>query len=85
MGEQLESGDIESWKPERFRTWKALDLGNRYFVRQNNEGDMVPLPFPTGVDPDGVLATLAGDQWVYTEENEVGYFRMYLNSEGKAK
>ena len=85
MGEHLERGDIESWRPERFRCWKALELGNRYFVHQNSEGDMIPVPLPSSIDPDGVLTALAGDEWVHTEENEVSYYRLTVNSDGKPR
>lgn len=85
MGEKLEQGDIESWTPARFRCWQALEVANRYFVHQNSEGDMVSVPLSTDIDPNGVLATLAGDEWVHTEDNIVSYFRLIINSEGKSK
>ncbi|KAF7985752.1 hypothetical protein HWV62_345 [Athelia sp. TMB] len=85
MGENVERGDLESWTPVRFRNWQALDIGNRYFVYQHIEGDAVAIPMPASVDPDGVLASIAGEKWVYTEENEVSYFRMRINGDGKAK
>ncbi|KAF7981291.1 hypothetical protein HWV62_34205 [Athelia sp. TMB] len=85
MGDNLERGDIESWKPERYRTWQTLDIGNRYFRRQNNEGDAVPISLPRNVDPDGILAKLAGDEWVHTEDNEVRYFGLVPSVAGKPK
>lgn len=85
MGENLERGDIESWKADRFRTWHAMELGNRYFVLQNSEGDMTPTPFEEGVDPDGKLAQMAGDKWVHTEDNKVQYFRLDAKNDGKPK
>ncbi|KAF7980410.1 hypothetical protein HWV62_38226 [Athelia sp. TMB] len=85
MGENLERGDIESWRPERYRSWQAVDIGNRYFLHQNNEGDAVPVPLPRNVDPDGILAKLAGDKWVHTEDNEVSYFGLLANVAGKSK
>ncbi|KAF7972076.1 hypothetical protein HWV62_19153 [Athelia sp. TMB] len=85
MGENMERGDIESWKTERFRTWQALDISNRFFVMQNGEGDMSSVPFADGVDPDGVLATMAGEKWVHTEDNQVQYFRLNSKSDGTLK
>ncbi|KAF7966523.1 hypothetical protein HWV62_38066 [Athelia sp. TMB] len=85
MGEIIENGDIETWKPQRYRTWQALDVENRYFVRQNSEGDAEGIKIPTNIDPDGILSALTGDQWVYTEENQVCYYRMTLGPDGKEK
>ncbi|KAF7977179.1 hypothetical protein HWV62_4623 [Athelia sp. TMB] len=75
MGESLERGDIESWTPARYRCWQAIEVSNRYFVHQNSEGDMISVPLTADVDPDGVLAKAAGDDWVHAEDNRVGYFR----------
>ena len=85
MGETMEKGDIESWQCDRYRTWQALDMANRFFVMQNSEGDMASVPFVDGVDPEGVLVTIAGDKWVHTEENQVKYFRLNTQSDGTHK
>ena len=85
MGENLERGDIESWKADRFRTWHAMELGNRYFVLQNSKGDMTTTPFEEGVDPEGKLAQMAGDKWVHTEDNKVQYFRLGAKDDGKPR
>ncbi|KAF7978621.1 hypothetical protein HWV62_45103 [Athelia sp. TMB] len=85
MGEHLEHGDIETWKPERYKVWQALDIGNRYFLHQNTEGDAVGVSLPSNVDPDGVLASMAGDKWVHTEDNQVKYFGMLTSDTGKIK
>ena len=85
MGESMERGDIESWRCDRFRTWQALDFSNRFFVMQNSEGDMLSVPFMDGVDPDSVLATMAGEKWVHTEDNQVQYFRLNTRSDGTHK
>ncbi|KAF7971997.1 hypothetical protein HWV62_19275 [Athelia sp. TMB] len=85
MGDNIEKGDIETWKPQRYRTWQALDLENRFFVRQNSEGDAEGIKIPSNIDPDGILSALAGDQWVYTDENQVSYYRMTLGPDGKER
>ncbi|KAF7983523.1 hypothetical protein HWV62_21072 [Athelia sp. TMB] len=85
MGESLEHADIETWKPERFRNWQAIELTNRYFTHQNNKGDMIAVPIAANVDPEGVLALLAGDKWVHTEDNEVSYFCEEVGAGGKQK
>lgn len=85
MGENLEHGDIENWKSDRFRTWQALDISNRLFTLQNSEGDMSPVPFAVGVDPEGILASIAGDKWVHTEDNAVMYFKLGTRHDGKPK
>ncbi|KAF7976038.1 hypothetical protein HWV62_7938 [Athelia sp. TMB] len=84
MGENLARGDIESWTPARYRSWQAIELTNRYFVHQSSEGDMVSIPLTAEIDPDGVLSRLAGDEWVHSEENHVGYFRHHIK-DGKSK
>ncbi|KAF7976041.1 hypothetical protein HWV62_7944 [Athelia sp. TMB] len=85
MGQNLERGEVEGWAPARFRCWEAIEASNRYFVHQNSEGDMVSVPLSAGVDPDGVLATIAGEEWVHTEDNTVSYYRASTDGEGKQK
>ncbi|KAF7983521.1 hypothetical protein HWV62_21068 [Athelia sp. TMB] len=46
---------------------------------------MVREPLSAAVDPDGVLARIAEDEWVHTEDNKVSYFRAHCTTEGKAK
>ncbi|KAK0434677.1 uncharacterized protein EV420DRAFT_1282447, partial [Desarmillaria tabescens] len=47
-----------------------------------NEEDM---PFSPDVDPMGILAKIAQQKWVHTEDNEVGYFRGLIDEAGKKR
>lgn len=34
----------------------------------------MPITFPEAVDPKGILASLAGDELIHCEENQVNYY-----------
>ncbi|KAF7967771.1 hypothetical protein HWV62_33181 [Athelia sp. TMB] len=83
MQKNIEPGSVDSWCPDRFQTWSALEFTNRYFVRQNVEGDMIAIEFGRNVDNDGLLTKIAGEEWVHTEENRVSYFNRIVGEDGK--
>ncbi|KAF7981386.1 hypothetical protein HWV62_33875 [Athelia sp. TMB] len=83
MQENIDPGSVDSWSPDRFQTWSALEFTNRYFVRQNIEGDMIAVEFGRNVDNEGLLTKIAGTEWVHTEENRVRYFNRVKDEEGK--
>ncbi|KAF7984851.1 hypothetical protein HWV62_10809 [Athelia sp. TMB] len=82
MQENIDPNLVDQWTPEHFQSWSALEFTNRYFVHQNVEGDMVPVEFGPHVDTEGLLAKIAGENWVHTEENVVSYFRRVVNADG---
>ncbi|KAF7968166.1 hypothetical protein HWV62_31706 [Athelia sp. TMB] len=85
MGQNMDDGSIEQWAPVRFQAWPALEFSNRYFVHQNTEGDMVPVAYSENMDPDGVLAEMAGEDWVHTADNQVSFYKRDAVSDEKPR
>ena len=83
MRENIDPVSVDDWAPVRFQSWPALEFSNRYFVHQNVEGDMIPVEFGPNVDNEGVLAKIAGEEWVHTDENRVSYLQRIETEDGK--
>lgn len=73
MGRQVTEGDLKDWQPTQVSGHAAITVGNRYFSWKNSKhvGDSVE--FTRAVDPKGVLAKMAGDNFVHTIDNDVDY------------
>ncbi|PBK69293.1 hypothetical protein ARMSODRAFT_843333, partial [Armillaria solidipes] len=76
-------GQLEDWKPDQFQGEDVLELSNRFFRprRKSEQEDGVPLT--EDIDPNGVLARLAGTNLIHTEDNVVKYFRGMLDGKKK--
>ncbi|EAU86577.2 hypothetical protein CC1G_07773 [Coprinopsis cinerea okayama7 len=69
----LKDGLLEGWGPATFNNHTAIEANTRYFTHVSAVGDRQKVPFSRFVDPDGVLASLAQNEFVHTEDNEVQY------------
>lgn len=69
-------GTMTPWLPDNFRGQATLELSNRYLMLRQHQQPSPVVPFQHGVDPNNVLARLAGDQYNHLEENRVIYYRM---------
>lgn len=77
---------LEKWKPPSFGAHTAFDTSNRYFSSRRLNGSATPVAFPEMVDPDGILAGLAGDDLIHCEENQVDYYEITeFDSDGKMR
>src|SRR5882757_5424354 len=72
----LKDGAIEGWQPDTFEAYQAFNTSNRYFSSRRFNGSATPIAFPNMVDPDGILASLAGNDLVHCEENQVNYYEI---------
>ncbi|KAF7977068.1 hypothetical protein HWV62_4860 [Athelia sp. TMB] len=71
--------NMAPWYPGRFEECVAVEVCNRLFTRQNNDNPLAAVDIESSIDPHGSLLTLAGGEYVHTEENTVRYFK-YLKS-----
>ncbi|TFK59464.1 hypothetical protein BDN72DRAFT_780707, partial [Pluteus cervinus] len=69
-------GHICPWQPPltSMTNTRGLLLSNRHFTRRTEGTQMEAIPFPTSVDPKGILANFVTPSLIHTEENEVKYF-----------
>jgi hypothetical protein len=67
---------LEKWKPPSFGAHTAFDTSNRYFSSRRMNGSATPVAFPEMVDPNGILAGLAGGDLIHCEENQVYYYEI---------
>lgn len=82
----LKDGAIEGWQPDTFRTYHAFNTSNRYFSSRRLNGCATPVAFPDMVDPNGILASLAGNDLIHCEENQVHYYEITeLNENGNLR
>lgn len=51
-----------------------LHMSSRYLTPKRESNGMVIMPIPANVDPQGHLARVAGNSFVYTDDNHVRYF-----------
>jgi len=88
---QFLEGILDSWDSSLVddNECPCLNLSNRYFTPANEAHGLEPIPFHKGVDPRGILQTMAkGDgltTYVHTEDNQVQYFSMKRDTEGRMK
>ncbi|KAK0443715.1 uncharacterized protein EV420DRAFT_1649184 [Desarmillaria tabescens] len=75
---------MEEWKPTKVKDLDMVELSNRYFRPWNNS-NKEDIPFSPDIDPMGILAKIAQQKWVHTEDNEVGYFRGLIDEAGKKR
>lgn len=51
-----------------------LHMGNRYLTPKKDAVGATKLPITASLDPNGYLSRVAGQNYVYTDDNEVQYF-----------
>ncbi|KAK0443655.1 uncharacterized protein EV420DRAFT_1649118 [Desarmillaria tabescens] len=64
------------------QTVQLIGLGSKGPWNNSNEED---IPFSPDVNSMGILAKIAQQKWVHTEDNEVGYFRGLIDEAGKKR
>jgi hypothetical protein len=70
-------GKLQTWQPSTFLDDStAIDIGNRYFTDQRDAADATPIQIAHSVDPQGILTTLMGQDFIHSTENEVQYFEL---------
>ena len=72
----LKDGAIERWQPDTFGSYQAFNTSNRYFSSRRLNGSATPVAFSNMVDPDGILASLAGNDLIHCEENQVHHYEI---------
>lgn len=73
MGRQMADGELKDWQPMQVGGHAAIAVGNRYFAWKNSKYAGEAVEFARAVDPKGVLANMAGDNFVHTIDNDVDY------------
>jgi hypothetical protein len=80
---QFVEGKLEGWSANSYSGLVGLDLSNRYFTPQKDAQDMEHIPFANAVDPYGILEGMTKLGYVHGEENEVRYYNLEADSNGK--
>lgn len=60
----------------------GIQSGNRYFQWKNSPNAGEAVEFQPMVDPRGVLARMAGENFVHTIDNEVEYMECHIDKHG---
>ncbi|KAH9481809.1 hypothetical protein JR316_0006336 [Psilocybe cubensis] len=84
MKTYLKKEDIEvkPWNLSMYEGHWAVDASTRYFTPRKHAPTEAGLAFDMGVDPDGVLAHMRGDDLIHTMDNKVDYLREVKNDNG---
>lgn len=82
MGCQVVEGDLNDWVPMHVESHVGIQAGNRYFQWENSLSAGKAVEFQPMVDPRGVLARMAGENFVHTIDNEVKYKECSISKNG---
>ncbi|RDB19734.1 hypothetical protein Hypma_013178 [Hypsizygus marmoreus] len=74
-------GELESWGPS-VGGIDGLEASNRYLTPRRDALGDVGIPFGPGVDPKNILLSMAGEDHIHTEDNEVLYYSRHEDKEG---
>ncbi|KAK0451983.1 uncharacterized protein EV420DRAFT_1645918 [Desarmillaria tabescens] len=74
---------LEDWKPEQITGDDAIELSNRYFRLRGRAEQENRVLLTDEIDPNGVLAHLAGINMIHMEDNMVKYFRGVIDGKKK--
>ncbi|KAH6896343.1 hypothetical protein BKA70DRAFT_1116397, partial [Coprinopsis sp. MPI-PUGE-AT-0042] len=76
MSNCFPDGRLETFQPAMFGTHFAIEANTRYFNHRNTvSADVQPVDFLEGVDPEGSLSRLMGEDYVHTQDNQVEYLQ----------
>ncbi|TFK60226.1 hypothetical protein BDN72DRAFT_905154 [Pluteus cervinus] len=64
---------------------RVVSFSNRYFTRKKDAPGLTPAPFPTQVDPLGILKGKLSSALIHTQENDVEYYIQLTDSDGTKK
>ncbi|KAF8809758.1 hypothetical protein BYT27DRAFT_7093807 [Phlegmacium glaucopus] len=86
---QFSEGILELWGCSDDDKFPCIDISNRYLTPANEAHGLEDIPFDKGVDPQGILRSMAkGDgttTHIHTEDNQVRYFNTRKDTEGNIK
>ncbi len=80
--ETLQEKTIEEWSPTLFNGHISIDMGNCFFTDWHNQSNEGMVPFKHSVDPDGILETVMGTEYIHLHKNEVEYFQWIDDRKG---
>lgn len=78
----LSAGSMDDWTNSKFGNFDAIDIGNRYYTNRNHAFGKQSIPFKQSVDPNGILQTAMGSDFLHTEDNEVEYYELVEKEDG---
>ncbi|RDB31017.1 hypothetical protein Hypma_000107 [Hypsizygus marmoreus] len=84
---QFCEGKLQSWSAsdDLGDRRDLLEASNRYMTPRRDAKDGESIPFGEQVDPKNILKSMAGDDHVHTEDNEVLYFLRHTAVDGKIR
>ncbi|KAH6874666.1 hypothetical protein BKA70DRAFT_1449332 [Coprinopsis sp. MPI-PUGE-AT-0042] len=86
MSNCFPDGRMEDFQPSMFGNHFAIEANTRYFNHRNTvSADVQPVDFLDGVDPEGSLYRLMGEDYVHTQDNQVDYFQVHVDAEGNKR
>lgn len=85
MSSSIKGRDIVPWQAAYYEGDEAVDAGARYFTQRKFVPGEHGKPFATGVDPNGLLAAIRGQDLIHGEDNKVDYLKEYTNVKGITK
>ncbi|KAH6911642.1 hypothetical protein BKA70DRAFT_1423401 [Coprinopsis sp. MPI-PUGE-AT-0042] len=86
MSNCFPDGRLENFQPAMFGSHFAIEANTRYFTHRNTvSADVQQVDFLEGVDPEGSLGRLMGEDFVHTEDNRVEYFQINVDLDGKER
>jgi hypothetical protein len=80
---QFTEGSLEKWTKSTYQGHSALDISNRYLTPKRDAPAAEHIPFPTSVDPQGILEEMAKSDYVHSEDNEVYYYSYNIDEDHK--
>ncbi len=76
---EFREGQLQGWLPSQVQGYNTIELSNRYFHPRGKDYCGEDHAISEEVDPKGILRHNTGNQLVHTEDNEVLYFRGFLD------
>jgi hypothetical protein len=73
---QVGQDTILPWKNGTYLDWTTMFSSNRYFTSRRSNFNLQAVPFDPFVDPEGVLASMAGNDKVHCSDNVVEYYEL---------
>jgi hypothetical protein len=78
-------GNLRPWRPAIYEGHTAVDITARYFSSRNSVPNEQGQEFGPGVDPNGVLSTIRGQDLIHGQDNKVQYLKEYKNDLGETR
>lgn len=77
--------NLNEWQPVTYEGQDAIDISARYFTPRWSVPNEQGQTFGAGVDPNGVLAAIRGQDMIHGRDNKVEYLKEYRNDKGEIK